>query len=199
MNILSNLRILQSTLEQVRPRELQEWAASALHVCKMTFAVSGKILVCGCGGSYCDAEHFCEELTGRLRSTHNRPAIAAMHLGGGGHLTCVANDFGFDHVYSRLVEAFGGKNDTLIVLSTSGLSAVILRAIDKALRKGMSIIALTGEGGLPYKYVGVGIITYKIPSKDPARIQEVMQFLLHSLAEGIEDLSYSPDEHKTTD
>ena len=154
-------------------------------VCECVKALKrgNKLMVCGCGGSYCDAEHFCEELTGRLRKSHTRAPIAAMHLGGGGHITCVANDYGFDLVYERLVYAFGKTGDILIVLSTSGTSPAIVEAVLAA--GGMQTVLLTGrKASINVDY------NLCVESDDTARIQEVHKVLLHSLAEGIEDALY---------
>src|SRR6056297_1643631 len=91
----------------------------------------GKIISCGNGGSMCDAMHFAEELTGRFK--HDRPALPAMSISDPSHLTCVANDYGFDYVFSRFVEALGNSNDILLAISTSGNSANIIKATEVAL------------------------------------------------------------------
>ena len=80
----------------------------------------GKIISCGNGGSMCDAMHFAEELSGRFRE--NRPAIAAISISDPSHITCVGNDFGFDYIFSRYLEAVGKKGDVLLAISTSGNS-----------------------------------------------------------------------------
>ena len=105
----------------------------------------GKILTCGNGGSLCDAQHFAEELSGRYR--HDRPALAAIALTEASHLTCVANDFGFEFVFSRFVQALGRPADVLLAISTSGNSPNILRAAEAAKTLGMSVVGLTGKDG----------------------------------------------------
>lgn len=89
--------------------------------------------------------HFAEELTGRFRG--DRPALPAMAISDPTHLTCVANDFGFEYVFSRYVEAHGKAGDVLLAISTSGNSENIVRAVDAAHRKGMLVIGLTGKDG----------------------------------------------------
>lgn len=108
-----------------------------------TFKAGGKVLSCGNGGSHCDAMHFAEELTGRYRE--NRPGYPAIAISDPSHLSCVSNDFGYEQVFSRYVEAVGNRGDILVGISTSGNSENIIRAIDAARTKGMRIIVLTGK------------------------------------------------------
>ena len=105
----------------------------------------GKILSCGNGGSLCDAQHFAEELTGRYRQ--NRPALGAIALTEASHMSCVANDFGYDHIFSRYVEALGRPGDVLLAISTSGNSPNVLRAAEAAKAAGMQVVGLTGKDG----------------------------------------------------
>ena len=110
-----------------------------------SFKEEGKVLSCGNGGSHCDAMHFAEELTGRYRE--NRPGYAGIAISDPSHLSCVSNDFGYDYVFSRYVEAVGRRGDVLLGISTSGNSGNILKAIEAARAKGMKVIALTGKDG----------------------------------------------------
>lgn len=110
-----------------------------------SFKSGGKVLSCGNGGSHCDAMHFAEELSGRYRD--NRPGLPAIAISDVSHITCAGNDFGFEYVFSRYVEAVGKPGDVLLGLSTSGNSANILRAAEAAHAKGMKVIALTGKDG----------------------------------------------------
>lgn len=190
MNILTNLYAVKDILWRTNNRELQNWTHDAMEVMTSALQNEGKIMACGCGGSYCDAEHFCEELTGRLRGDHNRPPIPAIHLGGGGHVTCVANDYGFEQVYSRLVDAHGRPGDVLVALSTSGKSWSVINAIDEAWSRSMHCVIITGEKGFLQAPADKQHLIYRVPSTDAARIQEFTKFLLHSLAEGIEDDLY---------
>ena len=104
---------------------------------------NGKVISCGNGGSHCDAMHFAEELTGRYRE--NRPAYAAIAISDPSHLSCVSNDFGYDFVFSRFLEALGQKGDCLLGISTSGNSKNIINAVETARKKEMTSIVLTGK------------------------------------------------------
>ncbi len=99
-----------------------------------SFKAGGKVLSCGNGGSHCDAMHFAEELTGRYRE--NRPGYPAIAISDVSHLSCVSNDFGYDHVFSRYVEAVGRPGDVLLGISTSGNSANIIKAVEAARAQG---------------------------------------------------------------
>jgi D-sedoheptulose 7-phosphate isomerase len=143
-----------------------------------SFKAGGKVLSCGNGGSHCDAMHFAEELTGRYRD--NRPAYPAIAISDPSHLSCVSNDFGYDFVFSRYIEALGNKGDVLLGISTSGNSANIIRAIDAAHAKGMKVIVLTGkEGG---KMAGTADVEIRVPHFGYAdRIQEIHIKAIHIL------------------
>lgn len=143
-----------------------------------TFKAGGKVLSCGNGGSHCDAMHFAEELTGRYRE--NRPGYPAIAISDPSHLSCVSNDFGYEQVFSRYVEAVGNKGDVLVGISTSGNSANIIRAIDAARAKGMRVIVLTGkEGG---KMAGSADVEIRVPHFGYAdRIQEIHIKAIHIL------------------
>ncbi|MGB0360647.1 MAG: SIS domain-containing protein, partial [Endozoicomonas sp.] len=99
----------------------------------------------GNGGSHCDAMHFAEELTGRYRE--NRPGYPAIAISDPSHISCVSNDFGYDFVFSRYVEAVGQQGDVLFGISTSGNSSNILKAVEAARAKGMKVILLSGKDG----------------------------------------------------
>lgn len=143
----------------------------------------GKVFSCGNGGSHCDAMHFAEELTGRYRE--DRPAYPAIAISDPSHLSCVANDFGFEHVYARYLEALGQKNDVLLAISTSGNSANILAAITTAKRQGMHVIALTGkDGGQMADRADVEIRVPHFGFAD--RIQELHIKIIHILIEQLE-------------
>ena len=107
-------------------------------------AQGGKVISCGNGGSMSDAMHFAEELSGRYRE--HRPGIAAISCSDPSHITCVGNDYGFDFIFSRFVEAVGQKGDALLAISTSGNSANVLEAAKAARAKGMTVIGpVVGE------------------------------------------------------
>ncbi|MDF2155512.1 D-sedoheptulose 7-phosphate isomerase [Vibrio sp. CAU 1672] len=148
-----------------------------------SFKQDGKVLSCGNGGSHCDAMHFAEELTGRYRE--NRPGYAGIAISDPSHLSCVSNDFGYDHVFSRYVEAVGRQGDVLFGLSTSGNSGNILKAIEAAKAKGMKTIALTGKDG--GKMAGLADIEIRVPHFGYAdRIQEVHIKIIHIVIQLIE-------------
>ena len=143
-----------------------------------SFKQNGKVLSCGNGGSHCDAMHFAEELTGRYRE--NRPGYAAIAISDVSHMSCVSNDFGYEFVFSRYVEAVGQEGDVLFCLSTSGNSKNILRAIEAAKAKGMKVIAMTGKDG--GQMAGIADVEIRVPHFRYAdRIQEVHIKVIHIL------------------
>ncbi|MDO9932141.1 D-sedoheptulose 7-phosphate isomerase [Glaesserella parasuis] len=143
-----------------------------------SFKNGGKILSCGNGGSHCDAMHFAEELTGRYRE--NRPGYPAIAISDPSHLSCVSNDFGYEYVFSRYVEAIGQKGDILFCLSTSGNSKNVINAIIAAKAKGMKIIAMTGKDG--GKIAELADIEIRVPHFRYAdRIQEIHIKVIHIL------------------
>lgn len=146
------------------------------------FNKGGKVFSCGNGGSMSDAMHFAEELTGRFRK--DRRPLPAMAISDPAHISCVANDFGYDQIFARVVEAFGKPEDVLLAISTSGKSANILEAVKKAKSKNMKVVALSGKDGMPLK--DLADITWVIPSHDCERIQELHIKIIHTLIEGIE-------------
>lgn len=144
----------------------------------------GKIISCGNGGSMCDAMHFAEELTGRFRE--NRKPIAALSISDSSHISCVGNDYGFDEIFSRYIEAIGNKGDVLLAISTSGNSKNVIKAVEVAKAKGMKIVALTGkDGGLLASLADVEIRSPQ--SKYADRAQEIHIKIIHSLIHYIEE------------
>ncbi|MGC6389725.1 D-sedoheptulose 7-phosphate isomerase [Ewingella sp. S1.OA.A_B6] len=143
-----------------------------------SFKAGGKVISCGNGGSHCDAMHFAEELTGRYRE--NRPGYPAIAISDVSHISCVGNDFGFDHIFSRYVEAVGQKGDVLFGISTSGNSANVIKAIEAARAKGMKVITLTGKNG--GKMDGSADVEVRVPHFGFAdRVQEVHIKVIHIL------------------
>jgi D-sedoheptulose 7-phosphate isomerase len=143
-HIKMNLQQARSVLEQLIGDEKSlESIEAAAGLLLDAFAGSGRAFSCGNGGSMCDAMHFAEELTGRFRK--DRAGIAAMAISDPGHLTCVANDFGYDQVFSRFIEAHGRQGDVLLAISTSGRSASVLNAAKAARALGMRVIGLVGR------------------------------------------------------
>lgn len=143
-----------------------------------TIEAGHKIIACGNGGSHCDAMHFAEELSGRFRE--DRKALPAISISDPAHITCVGNDYGFEFIFSRYVEALGNKGDVLLAISTSGNSANILSAAKAAREKGMTVVALTGKDG--GKLAAVANINILVPHDGFAdRIQEVHIKIIHIL------------------
>ncbi|PHM64618.1 phosphoheptose isomerase [Xenorhabdus stockiae] len=148
-----------------------------------SFKAGGKVLSCGNGGSHCDAMHFAEELTGRYRE--NRPGYPGIAISDPSHLSCVSNDFGYDYVFSRYIEAVGQQGDVLLGISTSGNSGNIIKAIEAARAKGMKVITLTGKDG--GKMAGTADVEIRVPHFGYAdRIQEIHIKVIHILIQLIE-------------
>lgn len=148
-----------------------------------SFLQDGKVLSCGNGGSHCDAMHFAEELTGRYRE--NRPGYAGIAISDPSHISCVSNDFGYDYIFSRYVEAVGRKGDVLFGISTSGNSSSVIKAIEAAKAKGMKAIVLTGKDG--GQMAGMADIEIRIPHFGYAdRIQEIHIKVIHIIIQLIE-------------
>ena len=144
----------------------------------------GKIISCGNGGSMCDAMHFAEELTGRFRE--DRKAIAAVSISDSSHISCVGNDYGYNEIFSRYVDALGRKEDVLLAISTSGNSENVLKAAIEAKAKGIKVVGLTGkDGGMLAEVCDVEI---RVPHNGYAdRTQEIHIKIIHSLIHYIEE------------
>ncbi len=142
-----------------------------------------KLISCGNGGSMSDAMHFAEELSGRFRN--ERKALAAVSISDPTHISCVANDYGYEYVFSRYVEAMGNEGDVLLGISTSGNSKNVINAVEVAKRMGMKTIILTGKtGGL---LSNIADIEIRAPhSKFADRAQEIHIKVIHALIDGIE-------------
>lgn len=144
-----------------------------------------KLISCGNGGSMCDAMHFAEELSGRFRK--NRKPLAAVSISDASHLSCVANDYGYDYVFSRYVEAMGQSGDVLLAISTSGNSPNVLLAAEKAKEMGLKVIALTGKDG--GKLTSIADVEIRAPKSNYAdRAQEIHIKVIHCLILRIEQL-----------
>jgi D-sedoheptulose 7-phosphate isomerase len=144
----------------------------------------GKVLFCGNGGSAADAQHLSAELSGRFYFDRKPLYAEALHVNTS-YVTAVANDYGFDEVFARLVQAMGKKNDILIGLSTSGNSANIMKAFDAANTVGMITVGFTGESGGSLKEKCAFLLN--VPSIDTPRIQEVHIMLGHIICELVEE------------
>ena len=143
----------------------------------------GKIISCGNGGSLCDAMHFAEELTGRYRN--DRPALPAIAISDVSHMACVGNDYGYEFVFSRYLEALGKSGDVLLAISTSGNSKNVLNAIEVAKKTGIKVIGLTGKDG--GKMANLCDVEIRAPYSEYAdRAQEIHIKCIHSLIDYIE-------------
>lgn len=138
----------------------------------------GKVMSCGNGGSHCDAMHFAEELTGRYRE--DRPGYAGIAISDPSHLSCVSNDYGYQYVFSRYLEAVGRAGDVMLGISTSGNSQNIITAIEAAKAKGIKVVVLTGKDG--GKMAGMADVEIRVPYFGYAdRIQEIHIKVIHIL------------------
>lgn len=149
-----------------------------------------KVLACGNGGSAADAQHFSAELTGRFeRERRGLPGIALSVDTSA--LTAIANDYSFERVFSKQVEALGRAGDWLLAISTSGNSPNVVRAIEAAQACGMHVIALTGkDGGRMAAMLRDGDVELRAASSVTARVQEVHIVLLHCLCDAIDELLF---------
>jgi D-sedoheptulose 7-phosphate isomerase len=183
--IEKNFKEAQQMLEQfiAEPKNMNaiEKAGNAL---VETFKSGNKVLSCGNGGSMCDAMHFAEELSGRFRE--NRKALPAISISDPSHISCVGNDYGYENVFSRYVEALGNKGDVLLAISTSGNSVNIINAINAAAKKEMTVIGLTGKDG--GKMASLCDIEIRAPHSQYAdRAQEIHIKIIHSLIHFVEN------------
>jgi D-sedoheptulose 7-phosphate isomerase len=181
--ILSSLQDAHKTLTTfIENKENITKIDQAINTFVTSFKNGGAVFSCGNGGSMCDSLHFAEELTGRYRK--DRAPLPATGISEAGHITCIANDFGFEHIFSRFVEAWGKKGDTLLAISTSGNSANVIKAVEVAKAKGMKVVGLLcNDCGKLKSMVDVALVI-DCPITD--RIQEVHIKCIHIFIEGIE-------------
>jgi len=168
--LLPKIAALSPTLEKLGQTMMSCWSRR------------GKVLIAGNGGSAADAMHFAEELV--VRYQKNRRGLAAMALCDSTILTCAANDLGYDHVFSRQIEAFGNEGDIFIAMTTSGNSSNLLRAIELAKTQKLFTVAFLGKDGGKAK--GMCDLELIVPSPITARVQECHKILYHSLCEWVE-------------
>jgi D-sedoheptulose 7-phosphate isomerase len=153
MSVQADIKIIRAELEQAKcvletflnNNSNLEQIEKAAGCFADALQKGNKNLSCGNGGSHCDAMHFAEELTGRYRD--DRPGYAAIAISDSSHITCVGNDFGYDNVFARYVEAVGLSGDVLLGISTSGNSQTVIRAFREAKAKGIMTVALSGKDG----------------------------------------------------
>src|SRR5690606_2784708 len=163
----------------------QSWEAieKAVKLMVQALEIGNKIISCGNGGSMCDAMHFAEELTGRFQT--DRIPLPALSICDPSHITCVANDFGFNYIFSRMVDALGKPGDILLAISTSGNSQNVITAIESAQQKGMKVVGLTGKSG--GKMASLCDVEIRVPYEGYSdRVQEIHIKVIHSLVQLIE-------------
>jgi len=187
-NLLDNARRMSALAEDAAFNDAFDRAAG-----HMVEALSNRrtLFACGNGGSMTNAQHFAEELTGRFRG--NRPPLRAVAISDPSHLTCVANDYGYEFVFSKFIEAFAEPGDVLLALSTSGKSPNVLRAAEAMKQAGGIVIASSGTADTPL--AGVADVAFALGANRWAdRIQEAELVVIHSLMQAIEaGLGYSAD------
>ncbi len=175
-----SIRVKQAFLED---KERMELVKTAAEYCIEALEQGGKILFCGNGGSASDAQHLAAELSGRFQYDRKPLYAEALHVNTS-FLTAVANDYSYEQVYSRMVEAAGRKGDVLVALSTSGNSANVVQAVLQAKKQKMVTIGMTGEGG--GKLAQLCELCIRVPSKNTARIQESHILIGHAICDKIE-------------
>jgi D-sedoheptulose 7-phosphate isomerase len=182
--VRQSLQEAQTALQNLIANEVTIAAiAKAGEALAATFKNGGQVFSCGNGGSMCDAMHFAEELSGRYRL--NRPALAASSISDPSYISCVANDYGYDHVFSRYLEAHAKKGDCLVAISTSGKSKNVMAAVEVAKQRGVTVI---GMMGLPETPLGQAAdIRISAPAGAYAdRIQEMHIKAIHIMIELVE-------------
>ena len=173
----------QLILSQFQNTENFEKIENAIEMMCTALKAGNKIISCGNGGSMCDAMHFAEELSGRFRN--NRRGLAAVSISDPSHISCVANDFGYDFVFSRYIEALGQSGDVLLGISTSGSSKNVILAVEEAKKKGMKTLVLTGKDG--GKLAELADLEIRAPYSEFAdRAQEIHIKIIHNFILGIE-------------
>ena len=173
----------QRILSEFQTEENFQKINTAIELMSAALKNGNKIISCGNGGSMCDAMHFAEELSGRFRN--NRKGLAAVSISDTSHISCVANDFGYDFVFSRYIEALGQSGDVLVGISTSGSSKNVILAVEEAKKKGMKTLVLTGKDG--GKLAGLADLEIRAPYSEFAdRAQEIHIKIINNFILGIE-------------
>jgi len=180
-----------AALKQALADSAAESVARAADLCAASLQAGGKLLLFGNGGSASDAQHIAAELTGRL--SRERPALPAMALTANpSDLTAIGNDYGFDHVFVRLLQAHGRDGDVAVAISTSGNSPNVLAAVKEARGRGLQTIGLIGkDGGKLAPLVDCAIV---VPSNDTQRIQESHITIGHALCELVDETLFPRSE-----
>jgi phosphoheptose isomerase len=164
--------------------------ANAVKLIVEAFCDGKKILICGNGGSAADAQHFAAEFTGRYEM-ERRPLPAIALTTDTSALTAIGNDYSFEVIFSKQVEALGNADDILYAISTSGNSKNVLRAIEVAKGRGMHVIAMTGgDGGAIDGLLSLKDVSLCVPAKRTARIQEVHLLVLHAICDAVDKIMF---------
>lgn len=175
-NIVSSFREAQDTLATfMADKQGFAQVEKLVDLLVETFNSGNKVYSAGNGGSHCDAMHFAEEWTGRYRK--DRKPMPALAFSDPSHLTCTSNDYGFEHVFERMVEAFGNKGDVLVAITTSGNSKNLILAAEAAKKKGMSVVGLLGKGG--GAIAPLCDVPIVVPGATSDRIQELHIKIIH--------------------
>ena len=192
-HVRRNLEEAQSCLKNLLASEKTLRAiADAGALITSIFKEGGRVFSCGNGGSMCDAMHFAEELSGRYRL--DRPGLPAASMSDPGHLSCVANDYGYEHVFSRYLQSHGKSGDCLLAISTSGTSKNVIAAVEMAKKMGVKVIGLIGK---PDSTLGK-MADIKISAPGGAfadRVQELHIKIIHILIELVERQLF-PENYK---
>jgi D-sedoheptulose 7-phosphate isomerase len=179
-HFLEAATVLQAFIENEQQMDQMQKAGDLLAEALQN---GNKVITCGNGGSMCDAMHFAEELNGRFRN--DRKPLPALAVSDPSYITCVANDYGYEEVFSRFIEAHGNKGDILVALSTSGNSPNIIRALKTAKSRNMNTISLTGKKG--GKAAELSSIEIRAPYSEFAdRAQEIHIKVIHTWIDYIE-------------
>lgn len=187
MNLLESYKIELALLENfIKEEEERRETEKVAKELADVFTKGNKVLICGNGGSNCDALHFAEEFTGRFRG--DRKALPAIAISDSSHITCVGNDYGFDYIFSRGVEAYGKEGDMFFGISTSGNSPNVIKAVEAAKKLGMKTCVLLGKDGGKLK--GMCDYEFIILGKTSDRIQEIHMMILHIIIEGVERIMF---------
>lgn len=173
----------QTKKDLAHNRQSLEKIAEAIHAIVACFRRNGKVLLCGNGGSAADAQHIAAELTGRFK-LERKPLHAEALSVNSSYITAVANDYGYEEVFARMVEAKGHKGDVLIAISTSGNSPNVIKAAERAKELNMTVITMTGERSNELgKHADIKL---KVPSAETPRIQEAHITIGHILCQEVE-------------
>lgn len=188
-DIESSVKEAVEAIEFLKREESLDFISKASDLIAHCFEQGGKVLIGGNGGSLCDAMHFAEELTGRFRE--DRKALPAIAISDPGYITCTGNDFGFEYVFSRGVEAFGNPGDIFIALTTSGNSMNLYRGLVMAQQKGLKTIAFLGKNGGKMK--GIADLEWIVSGfKYSDRVQEAHMTASHIIIEFVEKRLFQP-------